>query len=375
MPISNYAPFITFALLVQCFFGIVYLSTYRWNRNKWLVLIFVCVFLMQLGIFTGKESLSFQERIFIGNLGFLMAIPPSLYLFTKELVQIHVKKRVRIIHFLPALIFYILSFFSDQTQPNFIITTFSNGDYYLLPLSQMISLFISILFYTILIVQLIQQNKEKYKDEYAETTIFLTLDWLKYLTIVILFLSSIAIFIVIFSQNFERLRAIQLWVELIILLTILATSYFAFRQPTLYKRTQNINIKEEEIDITSNKSKPLLDKTQIEKISIDLENYLIKKQPFLNPKIRMPEIAAAIDITPNEFSWFLNEHQETNFFTFINEHRINYSTQLLKNEDYQQYTLEAISKMAGFQSKTTFNNWFKKIKNMTPSAFRKANYT
>lgn len=375
MPISNYAPFITFALLVQCFFGIVYLSTYHWNRNKWLVLIFVCVFLMQLGIFTGKESLSFQERIFIGNLGFLMAIPPSLYLFTKELVQIHVKKRVRIIHFLPALIFYILSFFSDQTQPNFIITTFSNGDYYLLPLSQMISLFISILFYTILIVQLIQQNKEKYKDEYAETTIFLTLDWLKYLTIVILFLSSIAIFIVIFSQNFERLRAIQLWVELIILLTILATSYFAFRQPTLYKRTQNINIKEEEIDITSNKSKPLLDKTQIEKISIDLENYLIKKQPFLNPKIRMPEIAAAIDITPNEFSWFLNEHQETNFFTFINEHRINYSTQLLKNEDYQQYTLEAISKMAGFQSKTTFNNWFKKIKNMTPSAFRKANYT
>lgn len=375
MSILDYAPFITFAVLVQCLFGIVYLSTYQWQRNKWLVLVFVCIFSMQLGVFTDFGQLSIYQKLFMGNPGILMAVAPSLYLFTKELVQVQMKKGVVLIHFLPTFIFYILSLFSNQTQPKVLITAFSNGNFQMLALTQTLAIFIINLVYVGLILRLIQHNRKKYKNEYAETSIFLTLDWLKYLVVIILTLSSTAIFTIIFSQYFEGLHLPHFWVELVFLLMILATSYFAFRQPTLYQRTENIISNKEKVEVENDiETKPLLDETQIEKISIDLENYLLKKQPFLNPKIRMPEIAAAIDITPNEFSWFLNEHQQTNFFTFINEHRINYAAQLLKNEDYQQYTLEGISKMAGFQSKTTFNNWFKKIKNMTPSAFKKANH-
>ena len=374
MLILDYAPFITFAVLVQCLFGIVYLSTYQWQRNKWLVLVFMSMFSMQLGIFTDSEQLSIYQKIFMGNPGILMAVPPSLYLFTKELVQVHIKRRVILIHFLPAFIFYILSLFSNQTQPKVLIVAFSNGNFQIIALTQILAIFIISLVYVGLILRLIRHNRKKYKNEYAETSIFLTLDWLKYLVIIILTLSSTAIFAIIFSQYFTELYIPHFWVELVFLLIIFATSYFAFRQPTLYQRTKNIASGEENIETgDDNEIKPLLDETQIEKISIDLENYLSQQQPFLNSKIRMPEIAAAINITPNELSWFLNEHKKTNFFSFINELRINYAAQLLINENYQQYTLEALSKMAGFQSKTTFNNWFKKIKNVTPSAFRKVN--
>lgn len=176
----------------------------------------------------------------------------------------------------------------------------------------------------------------------------------------------------LFSQYFVLSYLPRLSVELIFLLIILTTSYFAFRQPTLYKETASHHIVKVASHPINKATKPLLDEDKIVKISTKLDTYLLEKKPFLNPKIRMPEIATAIDITPNEFSWYLNEHKKTNFFTFIKELRIDHAVQLLKDISYEPYTLEAISKMSGFQSKTTFNNRFKEIKKVTPSAFKKS---
>ena len=372
MPELDAASLITFSLLVQCLFSIVYLSTYQWKKNKWLVVFFTVSFSMQLGVFTGVERLSFYQKLFMGNPGMLMAILPSLYLFTKELVSIPLRRRAIFIHFLPAFLFYSLSLFYDDTQPRVLITDFSTGNFPLFALLQIAAFFVVNILYVFFILQLIQKNQEKYKNEYAERTIYLTLDWLKYLVIILVSLSSIAVFAIVFSQYFALSYLPRLLVESIFLLIILTTSYFAFRQPTLYKNTASHDLIEIAPHPTNKALKPLLDKEKIVKISRELDSYLSQKKPFLNPKIRMPEIAIAIDITPNEFSWYLNEHKKTNFFTFINELRIDHAVQLLKDKSYEQYTLEALSKMSGFQSKTTFNNRFKEIKKVTPSSFRKS---
>ena len=376
MPTLDYTSLITFSCLVQCLFSIVYLSAYRWKRNKWLVLFFVIIFLEHLGVFIGIERPVFYQKLWMGNPGMLMATYPSLYLFTKELVSVHLKQRTILFHFLPAFIFYSLSLLSNETQPKVLHAAFSEGTYHPIALSLIISLFVIGIFYGILILRLVRKNQKKYRNEYAETTIYLTLDWLKYLTIIIVVIASMALFAISFSQYFDQSYIVRFSVEAVFLIIILATSYFAFRQPTLYKESnENSGLIEEEIeklDEPIKASKPLIDAERIGQISIKLDQYLSEKQPFLNPKIRMPEIADAIEITPNEFSWYLNEHKKTNFFTFINELRINHATQLLKDKAYEHYTLEALSKMSGFRSKTTFNNRFKEIKNVTPSAFRKS---
>ncbi len=372
MPTLDYVSLITFSALVQCLFGIVYLSTYQWKRNKWLVLFFAISFSMQLGVFTGVERLSFYQKLFMGNPGILMAILPSLYLFTKELASIPLRRRAIFIHFLPTFLFYSLSLCYDDTQPRVIIADFSAGNFRLFALLQIAAFFIINILYGFFILQLIQKNQKKYKNEYAERTIYLTLDWLKYLVIILVSLSSLAVFAIIFSQYFTQSYLPRLSVESIFLLIILTTSYFAFRQPTLYQDTTSHHLVEIVPRPTNKAAKPLLDEDKIVKISKGLDTYLLEKKPFLNPKIRMPEIATAIDITPNEFSWYLNEHKKTNFFTFINELRIDHAVQLLQDESYKPYTLEAISQMSGFQSKTTFNNRFKEIKQVTPSAFRKS---
>lgn len=374
MPALDAAPLITFSVLVQCLFGIVYLSTYQWRRNKWLVLFFASAFSMQLGVFMGVERLNFYQKLFMGNPGTVMAILPSLYLFTQKLVSIRLRRSAVFVHFLPAILFYCLSLFTDETQPRVLIAAFSTGSFPLFALLQIIAIFIINILYGGFILQLIKKNQQKYKDEYAESTIYLTLDWLKYLVIILVGLSSIAIFAIIFSQYFAESYLPHFSVETVFLLIILVTSYFAFRQPTLYQENSNTvdTVETEPAAVTNKVSKPLLDREQIVKISTKLDKYLEEKRPFLNPKIRMPEMAAAIEITPNEFSWYLNEYKKTNFFTFINELRIDYAAQLLQDKSYEHYTLEALSKMSGFQSKTTFNNRFKEIKKVTPSAFRKS---
>ncbi|MEM6316304.1 MAG: AraC family transcriptional regulator [Bacteroidota bacterium] len=373
MPDLDTTSLITFSVLVQCLFSIVYLSTYKWRRNKWLVLFFGIIFSMQLGVFTGVERLSFYQKLWMGNPGIIAAIIPSLYLFTKELVSIDLQDKSVAIHFLPAFIFYLVSLFYDGTQPRVIIAAFSAGNYQLFALFQLIAIFLINIIYAGFILQLVQKNQQKYKTEYAESTIYLTLDWLKYLVITLVGLFSIAFLAIILSQYFSTAYLPRFAVELVILFIILTTSYFAFRQPTLYREASNVG---DTVEIataaaTDKASKPLLNEEQIAKITTKLDKYVLKKKPFLNPKIRMPEIAAAIEITSNELSWYLNEHKQTNFFTFINELRIDYAVQLLKSKAYEQYTLEALSKMSGFQSKTTFNNRFKEIKLVTPSAFRK----
>ncbi len=368
----DYASLITFSVLVQCLFSIVYLSTYQWKRNKWLVLVYAIIFSMQFGVFTGIERLSFTQKLLIGNPGMVMGILPSWYLFTKELVSVRLKRRTVLIHFLPTFIFYILTLFYDETQPRVIIPAAFEGYFHPFSILQMVAFFIINILYGGLVLQLVRKNKKKYKDEYAESTIYLTLDWVKYLIIIIVSLSITAILTIALSQYSERAFIPFFMVELTILLIILATSYFAFRQPTLYKDASNQGAAEIETHSKIKAAKPLIDEEKILQISQALDQYLSEKQPFLNPKVRMPDIASAIEITPNELSWYLNEHKKTNFFAFINELRINHAVQLLENKEYEHYTLEALSKLSGFQSKTTFNNRFKEIKNVTPSAFRKS---
>lgn len=369
---QDFIPFITFSILVQCAFSIVYLSTYQWSKNKWLVLFFLIVLIAQLGVLFDSASFSPFQKVFIGNPGLLMAVSPCLYLFTKDLILEGKKDSINFLHFLPAFLFCSTALFYDNNQPRVIMREFAQGNFHPISILLMLGLFTINFFYGISILQLIKKNQKLYKDEYAESSIYLTLDWLKYLIIFLVFMSFIITVAVFGAQYFSKMNPPQLYVEFIILLNILAFSYFAFRQPTLYREPRILESIESEKGSETKTSKPLLDQQKITTISKDLDLYLTEKLPYLNPKIRMPEIAAAIDISPNEFSWYLNEYKKTNFFTFINELRAKYAAQLLKNDDYQHYTLEAVGEMAGFKSKTTFYNRFKEIQNVTPSAYRKS---
>ncbi|UPT72306.1 MAG: helix-turn-helix domain-containing protein [Flavobacterium sp. JAD_PAG50586_2] len=66
----------------------------------------------------------------------------------------------------------------------------------------------------------------------------------------------------------------------------------------------------------------------------------------------------------------MNTELKTSFPDYINQLRIKEAQYYLKHPDFSNYTLVAIGLEAGFASKTTFNNTFKKVTGMTPSEYK-----
>ncbi|MFN3848074.1 MAG: helix-turn-helix domain-containing protein [Spirosomataceae bacterium] len=100
-----------------------------------------------------------------------------------------------------------------------------------------------------------------------------------------------------------------------------------------------------------------------------LNEYLTQTEVYKNPELKIQEVAKAIQISSHKLSQILNDNYGVGFPSFINTFRVEASCQLII-EKHQTLTLEAIGKEVGFQSKSTFFTFFKKIKGITPNEFK-----
>jgi AraC-like DNA-binding protein len=108
-------------------------------------------------------------------------------------------------------------------------------------------------------------------------------------------------------------------------------------------------------------------------IEQNLEEYIIINKNYINPKLSLKECAKGINSNEKYLSNYLNKVMNMNFNTYINNLRIDEAKSLLVSSDSDLYTIEAIAKMAGFNSKSSFNAVFKKHVGMTPSEFKNKN--
>jgi len=100
-----------------------------------------------------------------------------------------------------------------------------------------------------------------------------------------------------------------------------------------------------------------------------LKKYFEEKQPYLNKDLNINEVAVALDIPAREVSFVINQHFNQRFTDFVNMYRIKYVNQKIKAGYLNKYTVESLSKEAGFSSKSTFNVAFKKVNQCTPSEY------
>ncbi len=102
-----------------------------------------------------------------------------------------------------------------------------------------------------------------------------------------------------------------------------------------------------------------------------LSYYINEEEQYKNHNISLTKLAVLLDITGKELSEHINTVHKMNFSEYINNHRVKKVKTLLNASDYKHYTLEAISKEAGFNSKSSFNAIFKRIVGITPSQYKK----
>jgi AraC-like DNA-binding protein len=95
------------------------------------------------------------------------------------------------------------------------------------------------------------------------------------------------------------------------------------------------------------------------------------EKPYLDGNITLQKLAKALAISPHHLSQTINEQLNQNFIDFINTYRIEEAKRMFLDPTKKHYSILAVAEEVGFNSKSAFNNAFKKQVKMTPSEFRK----
>jgi AraC-like DNA-binding protein len=96
------------------------------------------------------------------------------------------------------------------------------------------------------------------------------------------------------------------------------------------------------------------------------------EKPWRDSELTLADLAARLNTTPHKLSEVLNSQIEQTFYDFVNGYRVREVQRRIKAGDARALKMLALAMDAGFASKSTFNQAFKKHTSQTPSDFRQA---
>jgi len=156
-------------------------------------------------------------------------------------------------------------------------------------------------------------------------------------------------------------------------------SYIALVERNVQLTKQDIEKEKEnqqkktKVKKTSNNKyqKSVLSDVQKQELLQNMISLIEEEKYFLNPHFTIDEFSKEINTNRGYISQIINEFFKTNFNNFINEYRVKETRKLLIDPKYDNYSLEGIASLAGFNNRVTFNTAFKKFTGVTPSFFKK----
>jgi AraC-like DNA-binding protein len=112
-----------------------------------------------------------------------------------------------------------------------------------------------------------------------------------------------------------------------------------------------------------------VDDALLDRIEAALEPLMTRDRVFLNPQLKVADLATASGFGPHKLAAYFNKRCGKTFNDYVNDYRVDFCAQKLESGEYRSKTLEALSLESGFQSRSTFIRAFKKRMGSTPSEF------
>lgn len=339
-------------------------------------------------LFIGLHLLSF----FLYSLGYWDKYPhlvgihhpfPLIYgplLFLYTLYSLRSDQRFRkkdLLHFLPFLFSYIYMspflFTYTAEQKRISDQMESDPGFHIYFMVSLIALIVSGILYPILSYRLIARYRRLIDENFAYKE-GINLNWLQmFITGIFSVYFVVAVFSALkwgFSVNFG-FDPSYIFFSLIVLF-VFFLGYFGIRQQDVFANPavtkeialpkakteyQNSGLKEEDARILHNKLKRLM----------------LEEKPYLEPKLSLGNLAQQLSVSVNYLSQAINQCEGKNFHDFVNEFRVNEFIQAAKLPENKNYNILGLAFDAGFNSKSSFNQIFKKQTGKTPSEFIREN--
>jgi AraC-like DNA-binding protein len=101
-----------------------------------------------------------------------------------------------------------------------------------------------------------------------------------------------------------------------------------------------------------------------------IDQYMQTERPHLDPRLSLDDLAKALGIAARDLSQFIKSSDGGNFYQFVNGHRVAEAKRLLTDPAEHRTSIEAIGLMAGFRSRSTFYDSFRRETGQTPAQYR-----
>ncbi len=300
---------------------------------------------------------------------------PLLFLYVRHMTIPSLKfSPWHTLHFIPFLTFFAVSVIFrdkpifDNLNGFFVIDRFT-------PLRIVYSaiFFLSVTVYSILSFIQIRRHQLRLRDIVSFTSEKMTLNWLEILSITF-YVGYIVVFIVAGIDIISGLLPFDPYVLTFIFITFFsfAYSFYAIRQPEILDYPAvNTDERYESPQATAGKyARSGLREEQAEEYLAKLLTYMDEEKPYLNSDLTIHDLSLKTGIPRYYITEVLNEKHGRNFFSFVNEYRIREVISRISDPKYQHYTILAIAFDSGFNSKSTFNTFFKSYTGRTPSSYR-----
>ncbi len=300
---------------------------------------------------------------------------PILYLYVLFMTKPGLKfSYLNLLHFIPFLVFFVVSVIFRQEEVFTNLSNFFVQDKIIsLRIVYGASFFLSISVYSILAFIEISKHQKNLKNLVSYTSGQLTLNWLKIISIS--FYTSYIIFFLLGGLNmivsfipFDPYYTIFVFIALFSFIY----GYYVIKQPDLLNAL--VSNQDELAAVVKEPVKGYLKsglkKAEAQKLLKKLIEYTEEHKPYLDRDLNINTLSQLTAIPRHYITEVLNEYYDRNFFTFINEYRVNEVIERLTDPINDNYTLIAIAYDSGFNSKSTFNSIFKLITGQTPTQYR-----
>ncbi len=325
---------------------------------------------------------------------FYLMLGPLFYFYVRGLLNDdHRLSKRDLIHFIPALLFlinimpyiikgwdYKLNYASEVVKDP---KNFINIDYLFMPstISFLTRPIIAIV-YVALSLRLIVNKGLEFKNESLQAK--LIYKWLLFLMTISLVLYLGFLFFTFMSFYIKTINVVD-YSSVIILYTtiaglILLNLSLLFFPNILYGLpqldyaivTKQNKVLEQELGIAEDSKKQSksfeISAEKLNLLKLKVDGYIIQK-PYLNSAFNLTMMSIDTDIPVHHLSYFFNEHIKINFNSWKNDLKIAYVLEKINEGTNEILTLDALSKQAGFGSRSSFFIAFKQKMGVTPTEY------
>lgn len=280
------------------------------------------------------------------------------------------------LHFLPFLVCYLCMIpflFGFTAEEKMLIDDQNyNSPYKIFFAITIIGFVISIGIYSVLSYFKIANYQRLINENFAyEDNI--SLQWLRFFIggLGVVFLIGFLIFIVHHHLEISFGFNADLIVFFCIVLLIFLMGFWGLRQQGIFTEKMVL-----QSDIVRSKSaeykKSGLKPTEIQALHERLLLTMTQEKPYLEPKLTLSQLAEKLEISPNNLSQIINQCEGKNFYDFVNSYRISEFINKANSQENKNLNILGIALDSGFNSKSSFNEVFKKQMGKTPSNYLKS---